>query len=72
MMADTPQTDEPTASKAVSFGVSLNSRPIRIIIAIDKTISIATRPRLKPPSFTTSFRRKRTPISTIPTFSQNS
>ena len=36
MIADTPQTDEPTASRAVNFGVSLNTRPMKIIIAIER------------------------------------
>ena len=72
MIADTPHTAEPTASSDVSFGFNPNARPSPCISASASVISIATSPRLIPPSRSTSPSRKREPSSTIPTFSQKS
>src|SRR3984885_431011 len=72
MIADTPHTADPTASSEVNFGFNPNARPSPCINASASVISIATNPRLIPPSRSTSPSRKRDPSSTIPTFSQKS
>ncbi len=72
MMADTPQMEEPMASRLVSLGVSPNQRPSRVMSMIDTPSSTATRTRLTPPSRSTSPMRKRTPRKTMPALSQNS
>ena len=72
MMAETPQIEEPTASRLVSLGFSLNQRPSTVMIAIATASSITTSPRDTPPSLRTSPSRKRAPSSTMPALSQKS
>src|SRR5262249_22049009 len=72
MMADTPQIEDPTASKLVSFGLSLKMRPSNVINAIDKPNSTRTSTRLTDPSLSTSPNKKRAPSRTMPVLSQNS
>src|SRR5438067_13200000 len=72
MIADTPQIDEPMASRLINFDGSLNARPSAVMMTIATASSSATQTRLTPPSFMTSPRRNLTPRRTIPTFSQNS
>src|SRR5438105_544409 len=43
MMAETPQIEEPTASKLVSLGFSLNALPKTVMSAMATTSSMATR-----------------------------
>src|SRR4249920_2573368 len=61
MIADTPQIDDPIASKLISFGDSLNARPSAVINTIAAASSTATHARLTPPSLTTSPSRNLTP-----------
>ena len=72
VLVDTPQIEEPTASRLVSFGESLNARPSQVISTIDIVNSSATATRLMPPSLSTSPTRKRTPSSTMPSLRKNS
>ncbi|OLD21197.1 MAG: hypothetical protein AUJ01_02635 [Acidobacteria bacterium 13_1_40CM_3_65_5] len=72
MMAETPQIDDPMASRLINFGGNLNARPSAVMMAIATASSSATQTRLTPPSFTTSPSRNLTPSSTMPTLSQNS
>src|SRR6185369_8844817 len=72
MIAETPQTADPTASSVVNFGFSLNRRPSRVMRSNDPVISTTTRPRLMPPSLSTSPTTNRDPSSTMPAFNQNS
>jgi hypothetical protein len=72
MIAETPQIEEPIASRLMSFGFSLKARPSQVISAIEIASSSATATRLTAPSFSTSPRRNRTPRSTMPSLSQNS
>src|SRR5215469_13113977 len=59
MMAETPQTAEPTASRLVSFGLSLNHRPSSVMRENAVATSSRTNVRLSPPSVSTSPSRKR-------------
>ena len=72
MIAETPQTDAPIASRLVSFGDSLNHRPSAVMTTIAIASSRTTHTRLTPPSLTMSPSTKRTPSSTMPILSQNS
>src|SRR2546430_2860444 len=72
IIAETPQIDDPTASRLVNLGLSLKMRPSSVIKPIDKISSINTSVRLTAPSLSTSATRKRAPSRTIPVFSQNS
>ena len=72
MIADTPQIEDPIASRLTSFGDKPNARPSAVISTIAAASSIATQTRLTPPSLTTSPSRNRTPSSTMPALSQNS
>ena len=72
MIAETPHTDAPMASRLVSFGDNLNQRPSAVITTMAIASSRTTQTRLTPPSLTMSPSTNRTPSSTIPIFSQNS
>ena len=72
IMADTPQTAEPTARREISLGRNPNLRPRNVMNAMATTSSTDTSARLTPPSLTTSPSRNREPSNTIPALSQNS
>ena len=72
MMAETPQMEDPTASRLVSLGLSRNQRPSRVMMAMATASSIATSVSETPPSLSTSPSRKRAPSSTMPALSQKS
>jgi hypothetical protein len=72
MIAETPQTDDPIASRSVSFGRKPNAFPSAVIKRRETVISMATRIRVTPPSFRMSPRMNREPSSTMPVLSQNS
>src|ERR1041385_189654 len=72
IMAETPQMEEPTASRLANLGLSLKMRPSSVMKPIDKPSSTSTSTRLTEPNLSTSPRRKRAPSRTMPVFSQNS
>ena len=72
MMAETPQIEEPMASRLVSLGLSRNQRPITVMMAMATTSSMPTSKREMRPSLRTSPRRNRAPSSTMPALSQKS
>ncbi len=72
MMAETPQTEEPTESSVVSCGPSLKARPNQVMKARDRAKAMKTRTSEMPPSLRMSPRTKRAPSRMIPALSQNS
>ncbi len=72
MMAETPQTELPTASRVVSLSPRPKRRPSQVIKASERTSSMKTRRRERPPSLAMSPRTKRAPSRMMPALSQNS
>src|SRR4249920_3794117 len=54
MIADTPQMEDPIASRLMSLGARRNARPSAVMITIATVSSSTTQRRLTPPSLTTS------------------
>jgi hypothetical protein len=72
MMAETPQTLEPTARRVVSLGLRLKVRPSQVMKVREKANAMKTKRRDMPPSLRTSPRMKRAPRRMMPVFSQKS
>ena len=72
MMAETPQTLEPTASRVVSFGPRLKVRPSQVMKVSEKAKAMKTSMSEMPPSLRMSPRMKRAPSRMMPALSQNS
>ena len=61
MMAVTPQTLEPMASRVVSLGPRLKMRPSQVMTSGERTKAMTTKMREMPPSLRTSPRMNRAP-----------
>ena len=72
IIAETPQTDDPTASSALRFRFNPNRRPSHVMKVMASASSITTSTRLTLPISARSPTRKRAPSRTIPVLSQKS